>query len=114
MDNRIKNFFEKTDLFLHAQFEAALGAVAPNAVQATFDELISFTKNLSFVEPIQEQARKGWITLLAGSSVHIGFSKLRNASQNHNIAESLEAARNEIDAIRALINVVCIENQSLD
>lgn len=89
---------KKTDLFLQAQFDYALDVEQPNLVQPAFDDLISYAKSISFVEPPQEQARKDWIALFAGSSVHIGFSKFREISQTLNVAQNLEEARREIDA----------------
>lgn len=98
MNNLIRDFFGKTDLFLETQFSAALGLIEGDAVHLGHSELISFTKSISFDEPHFEQARQGWLNILEGSSVILGFPELRDIPKGSKITEHLEKARKNIDA----------------
>lgn len=97
IEDQVNSFFKEIDNFLHVQFDHAQGFLVYDEVVATQSRLISFITNLQFNKKEFDDAKMGWVNILNGLSVNLGFPELQNLSSTGiNTKEILEESRKKI------------------
>lgn len=103
IEDQVISFFKEIDNFLHVQFDHAQGLLAYDEVVATQFRLISFTSNLQFNNKEFDDAKMGWVNILNGLSVNLGFPELQTLSSTGiNTKEILEESRKKINDLSFL------------